>query len=458
MFEEILTSTLDQILEMTTPLRNTLKRQIETGRILPEFAPRDLVPLVDLYVRLTGNPFIANLEKETQDRYVAAYRGDFQVEVLEKLHLLQTPTIASVKQFGLKSLDPTFYTYANRFPRALLRKSDGSRYSEKRRRWNSVYVRVGELEHYLASNLASKRSDSTPLKLLSGDLKAWELMFLMPKRALSEGRNDGMCDVTRYCAVGRVDANMITDCISGESNKTLFSEYGQDDEDRRLQLNPHQLRHLQNTELLAKGLADSIVTKRFNRRTITQTYEYDHRSLAEELDQHELDPEAEMRLGPKPSTVVRMIRAGKASGTIPDEYLRIQRDEGEDAAFDYIKVEADGFHSTPFGHCLQNFTTAPCPKHLECFAGCRHLSATNLPENRQNLIQLENRLSEGVESIESRDSESIGRANQLAHARARLEGVRKLLSTPANEQVFPDGVDFSQLGSQKRRSVLDVKP
>jgi hypothetical protein len=65
------------------------------------------------------------------------------------------------------------------------------------------------------------------------------------------------------------------------------------------------LRHLQNTELFRLGVADTIISKRFNRRSIAQSYEYDHRSLAEELDQLELPVEVEMALGEKATTVAK---------------------------------------------------------------------------------------------------------------------------------------------------------
>ena len=149
-------------------------------------------------------------------------------------------------------------------------------------------------------------------------------------------------------------------------------------------LTSHTLRHLQNTELFRLGVADTIISKRFNRRSVAQSYEYDHRSLAEELDQLELPADVEMALGEKASTVAKMIQSGKASGPIVDAFKKIQSTEGDTAAFEFLKVEADGFHAT-YGHCLNSFTVDPCPKHLECFSGCRHLSATNLPENRRHL-------------------------------------------------------------------------
>jgi hypothetical protein len=334
----------------------------------------------------------------------------------------------------------------------------------------------------------TKQSDVTPIKLVIGELAAWELMFLMPKRALSEGGREGLCDATRYCAVGRMDRNMITSSLSGEAKVTLFEAYGQSDEDRQLTIRPHSLRHLQNTELFRLGVADTIITKRFNRRQVAQSYEYDHRSLAEDLDQIDLKPEVEARLGEKSATVARLIKSGKARGPIVEAFRTVQQTQGEDAALEYLRAEADGFHSTPYGHCINSFTVDPCPKHLECFTGCRHLSATDLPENRQNLVQLEIRLETAVQAIEARQhrigrgapleldtagdehnssltvsaqsmrtwaSSGIGMDNQLSHAKTRLAGVRKLLATPPGEQVFPNGPDLSRDSGNPIGRVLD---
>lgn len=67
--------------------------------------------------------------------------------------------------------------------------------------WSGVYFRIDEVEAYIRSQSPTKLSDTMPIKLASGgELSAWELLFLMPKRALSEGRNEGLCDVTRYSA------------------------------------------------------------------------------------------------------------------------------------------------------------------------------------------------------------------------------------------------------------------
>lgn len=245
-------------------------------------------------------------------------------------------------------------------------------------------------------------------------------------------------------SVSRPDPTLIGIALGDhDSNPSLFSQYGANEEDRKLTLESHKLRHLQNTELFRLGVADTIISKRFNRRSVAQSYEYDHRSLAEELDQISIPEEFELTLGEKATTVAKMIKAGKANGPIVSTFLNIQAKQGDVAAYEYLRVEADGFHATPYGHCLNSFTVDPCPKHLECFANCRHLSATDLPENRANLVRLEGKFEAAIEIIKSRPSPSIGWKNQLQHAEQRLAGVQRLLSTKSGEVVFPNGVDLS---------------
>lgn len=451
MFEELLSGTFDQVVKATQPLRDTLQRQIAENRILPWFRQAELVPAVKLYPYLTGNPIILPMSDDEKSRNITSYRNNFDPAVLDEMHRAQLSNV------GNGNLDNAIYMFYNRMKgRITFRNSRGFEWEGSRMRWNEVYLRIDEVENYIRKETPTKLSDTTPFRFASGELAAWELMFLMPKRALAEGRDDGLCDISRYFSVGRVDPSMLQNSLSG-STKTapsLYKIYGQTDLDRELTLTSHSLRHLQNTELFRLGVADTIISKRFNRRSVAQSYEYDHRKLAEELEQISLPPEVEIKLGEKAATVARMIKAGKANGPMVQAFKKFQREEGEGAAFEFLKVEADGFHSTPYGHCLNSFTVDPCPKHLECFSGCRHLSATNLPENRRHLVQLEERLKQALDSVEARPASTIGRNNQILHAKERLIGVRKLLETPTGQAVFPDGPDLSA-SNTIRRSALD---
>ncbi len=481
-FEEVLAPTLDEVVTATEPLRATLRRQVETGRILPQFESGSMVRALEIYTYLSGNPFFVDLPDDVRRNYVSEYQRHYDPKVFEGLRSAQLQAVQ-----GGRGLHLTTYQYLNRLA-VPLRNANGEVWRGKKV-WAEVFVSVDDLEEFLKNELPTKRSDHTPIKLASGELPAWDLMFLMPKRALADSKDTGLCDVTRFCAVGRMDRQMITWSLTGAGKESLFSTYGQTDEDRELSIRPHSLRHLQNTELFRLGIADTIITKRFNRRSVAQSYVYDHRSLAEDLDQIDLKPDVEARLGENSATVARLIKAGKAAGPIVQAFKRIQQTQGEDAALEYLRAEADGFHSTPYGHCINSFLVDPCPKHLECFTGCRHLSATNLTENRHNLVQLEARLDTAVQAIEARKQRigrvapleleavageengssltaspqsvhtwvpgTIGIDNQLSHAKTRLAGVRKLLATPPGEQVFPDGPDLSRGSNNPVGTVLD---
>lgn len=83
LFEGPLQDVLDRIARLTAPLREKLKAQCLTGRILPEFEPHQLVPAVELYPYLTGNPFIYVDPLEAE--LTAKYKKSFDLEVLHEI-------------------------------------------------------------------------------------------------------------------------------------------------------------------------------------------------------------------------------------------------------------------------------------------------------------------------------------------------------------------------------------
>ena len=456
MFEEIVTKTLTRAAEITTPLRDTLRKQTETGRILPDFALDKFAPITQIYTRLTGNAFWIDVSAEEKRSWIQKCRSNYSTKCFDELQEMQEQRCAN-SQGEMSAAARKFFQRMTEYDGLhglVLRNSMGTAISvSSRRDMSKVFVKIGDLENYLHAAAASKLPDTELFRLADRSFASWEFLFLHPKRSLAEERNNGICDVTRYVSVGRPDTSFVNLSLGEQKSRdTLFKRYGKSDDDKDLALTSHTLRHLQNTELFRLGVADTIISKRFNRRSVAQSHEYDHRSLAEELDQLELPADVEMALGEKASTVAKMIQSGKASGPIVDAFKQIQRSEGDTAAFKFLKAEADGFHATPYGHCLNSFTVDPCPKHLECFSGCRHLSATNLPENRIHLQTLELKLVAAVDTAEAKPSKSIGRTNQIEHARVRLEGVRTLLATKNGEKPFPDGPDLSL---PRRTGVMD---
>ena len=444
MFEKIIEETLGEVERLTAPLRKTLKAQCETGRLLPMYAPDALLPLHEIYVHLTGMAFFKDMPLNIIGPYIERYQDTLDVKVLDELLERQCVDSSNPRS--------AFYVFASRLRKdgMTFRNQDGSMWTG--RGVTNQFLLVEEVDEFIRRKTPTKVSDMTPFRLDGGkQIHPWELMFLVPKRAVGEGRDNLPGHVGRMLAVGVATPEMLSNslCANITSVPSLFEMYGQTDSDRKLSLLPHSLRHLQNTELFRLGVADTIITKRFNRRSVAQSYEYDHRSLQEELEQITLPEEWEEFLGPKASAVAKLIDAARANGPIVKEFKRLQSNEGDESAYSFLKVEADGFHATPYGHCLNSFTVDPCPTHLECFNGCGHLSATNLPENRKHLVILQGKLRDALELARAKPSHSIGRENQIKHAEVRLFNVERILDTAAGELVFPGGPDFSKNDNQK---------
>jgi hypothetical protein len=437
MFRDELERTLDEVAKLTEPLRRTLKAQVDTGRIFPQYEPGQLVDAVQMYVHLTGNPVWAMAPHPPGvTRALALYRETLNLLHLQDVYRLQTGQLAAAVS--------RFFSQEQRAKGLVLRDIGGSLSADRGVR--GKYLRISEVETFVRSHVKTKLSDTTSFLMDNGTpLPSWEMLFLLPKRAVGAGRGDSVLDPTTTYSVGVADEALLMSALGMASKEaSLFQSYGKTPEDRELSIKSHSFRHLQNTELFRLGVADTIISKRFNRRSVAQSYDYDHRSLAEEMDQLELPDEWSLILGEsKAATVAKMISAGRANGPIVREFKHIQAQEGDEAALRFLSAEADGFHATPYGTCLNSFTVDPCPKHLECFTGCRHLSATNLPEQRQNLLTLHGRLKTSLDHAIAKPEGAIGKENQIAHARVRLEGVEKLLATPAGGAVYPDGVDLS---------------
>jgi hypothetical protein len=90
------------------------------------------------------------------------------------------------------------------------------------------------------------------------------------------------------------------------------------------------------------GVSQTPITKRFNRRSVAQSYEYDHTGLAETLINIAL-PEAAEVSGPRAQEVLKMIRAGQVAGMIVDEFKNIQASLGDEAAFGYSTLRPTAY-------------------------------------------------------------------------------------------------------------------
>lgn len=203
-------------------------------------------------------------------------------------------------------------------------------------------------------------------------------------------KHDAIIDIERYFSVQSTSAKDLELQLGGTEGGRLFQRYGASEKERCHSINPHSLRDLQNTELFSRGVADTVISRRYNRKGVDQSYVYDHRTLAEHLEEMEPDTArlAKSMLGPKARQAFDLIRGGKIAGPVVSTFQRIQLKEGDEAAFEFLNAEAGALHFTPYGFCLNSFAASPCVKHLECFNRCGHLVRTDAPEEQQNLTEL----------------------------------------------------------------------
>lgn len=232
----------------------------------------------------------------------------------------------------------------------------------------------------------------------------------------------------------------------GSGSLSFFKKYGATAEARKFSVKPHSLRHLMNTELFRLNVPDTVITHQFGRATVAQSYEYDHRSLAEKLKFVQLPPAAAraMPLGSTQELVAKMVVSGVAATShIGQSFKRIQAEQGDDAAFAYLAANSDGFHVTPYGFCTNSFSVNPCARHLKCFDNCKHFAASGLAEHRVSLSELRSKLVAMRSAAEAKPATTVGRKNQISHAERLLTGVSAALAAQPNHSVFEAGVDHA---------------
>jgi len=449
LFRDSVLETVNTYKAYSKPMRERLALQSASSRIFPEFASTDVLPAFEFYTRLTGEPFI--YKDPMEDELIASWKETYELAILDEIERRQTKLksksnmINRVRQYfqmrlRIKQKDGSF-------ERAPFVYADGLPYNQSYLQYDALHFRVGELEAFLKRYMPTKLSDLTNLNLRGGkQLKPHELLFLAPKRALGEGRNGRICDVRKYAFVGTIQPVDLTQSLT-RKHKTvpsIFERYGQNEDTKTLSIKSHEFRHLQNTELFRMGVSDAIITKRFNRNSVTQSHVYDHRSLAEDLKAIEIPEEAKSILSGKAEDTFRMITAGLAKGPIVDEFKELQQRLGDEAAYKFLAAEADGLHTTPYGHCVNSFTVDPCPRHLECFSGCIHLTRSPLTEHTENLEKVRSRFEDLLQSISEHPAPPAAKEKMKQQAEVRLAGINKMLETPVGSQVFPKGQDISR--------------
>lgn len=452
MFEAVVEQSVSDILAGTAPLRERLRAQHQTGRIFPELAPDQALGIADLYPRVTGNPVVCGDDPETAE-LVKAYRETWNVDRLADIARRQ----AALDARGA-SLHPTVAVFASRT------REDGMPWRDAQtgemaglgRRFSrhGMMVRVADLEDFIRDKKPSKLSDLTPFLLSGGrTLATHELLFLHPKRALTEGRNGGVCDIARYPFVGHLQPADIQSALQ-RGDHGLFAKYGKDDEARSFELNSHSIRHLHNNELFSAGVSDTVITHRFGRKCVAESHEYDNRTLAQHLSDMDVPVGALEALEGSALDAFRLIESGQARGDLASRFKALQASDGDEAALAFLNEAVDQIQLTPYGVCTASFVSEPCPKHLTCLNGCSHLLRTSdaktIANNRTLLARYEALLAQCPPPPTETPPQKTWRL-QLENDAARL---RRLVATAPGQFVFPDGDDQASPYAHQPASLL----
>lgn len=451
LYADVVEDLVQSTLAATSVMRSNLEQQIERNSLFPDLDQSALIPAYEAYARVTGN--IAVSSQPVSQELIALYRAHYQESALRDIYREQEDNIAA------RGIDvtPQISSLHTRWREQVDAFDCNGVKFEGNVSWSNAYFKVSQIEAFLRKHRRDKMPDWIPGTLHNGSpIYPYQHLFLMPIRALGEGRNAGITDLLHYYAIGKSSAYDIMLMLDGKRKDSIFARYRPNIAED-LAIKTHSFRHLQNTELMRLGVADTVISKRF-RKDVRHSASYDHRSLFEELQHIEIEDELVNGLSERSQNLFKMIKEKKIAGPIVSEFYKLQDTVGLDDAIAYLQTEADGFHVTPYGVCLNAFTVDTCPNHLECFNNCKHLARTKVKSEEDNLRKLKKRLSSWIDQIERQpiDARSLGWENQLKHAQTRLDAVNRALDTKPGEKVSPNGDDRYDGGSPASATILDV--
>lgn len=471
-FLPMVEDTLCHLAEITAPIRQTMRLQSTTGRALPWYKDYDLIPLHDVFTHFTGNPFFYDMpDEEVNYLKNKAIASAYSLEVIGEIKEVQRKLAEAGAPATSHRVERFFYRVLpiKHIPH---RDHTGTRpaYMKggREHRRSELFVLASDVEKWVKKTKLLLTDDQW-LIAGGGSINNRDLMFLsIPYLNKQHPESAYPPDFTRAAIYSPIRAELVATQFGGSAShgaansevkttKNIFERYGENDKTRSasldmLKINSHAFRHLQNDVLLRHNVSDLVVTLRF-RKSLRQTSQsYFHPRLREKLAETSLPDLAQRILGDSPAAdVLKMINQKIVKGEVRDSFEKIQREHGDEAAYEWLLQAADGLHITPYGFCANGFTIDPCPNHLQCFNDCRHLAATGSPEQKDNLIKLESRIQKSLDAVKEKkknvgaESEPImGYANLIEYGEKQISSIRKVIATQPGSLVFPEGLDLSQ--------------
>jgi hypothetical protein len=470
-FLPMVEDTLQHLALITAPIRETMRLQAKTGRALPWYKDDDLIPLHDAFAHFTGNPFFYDMpEKELNRLKEKAVASSFGVHTMNEIKEVQRKLAAAGAPASSHRLE-RFFTYTLPLKEVPHRDRSGVRPTYMRggriNRRSELFVLAGDVERWVEKSKAL-RTDHTRQIAGGGSINDRDLMFLsIPCLNTQTQETAYPPDFTRAAFFSPIRAELIVSQFGGNAShgaadseakttRNIFERYGDDDKARSfslvmMKINSHAFRHLQNDELLRHNVSDLVVTLRFRKSQKQTMQSYFNPRLREKLAATALPDMAQRILGDSPAgMILKMINQKVVKGKIRDSFEKIQREQGEETAYEWLLHAADGLHITPYGFCANGFTVDPCPNHLQCFNNCRNLASIGSPKHKENLIKLEKRVQKSINEVRCKNRDKpghglvVGYQNLIEYSENQLSNIRRVIETQPGDLVFPDGEDLSR--------------
>ena len=471
-FLPMVEDTLGHLAKITAPIRDTMRLQLKTGRVLPWYKDHDLIPLHDVFTHFTGNPFFYDMPDEEVKRLRnKAIAEGFSLKAIGEIKEAQQK-LAEARAPATSHRVERFFYFVLPVKQVPHRDRTGVRPTYlkggRKNRRSELFVLASDVEKW-AKKAKLLPADDQWLIAGGSSINNRDFMFLsIPYLNLQHPETAYPPDFTRAAIYFPIRGALVASQFGGpashgaadseaKTTRNIFERYGEDDKARSasldmLKINSHAFRHLQNDELLRHNVSDLAVTLRFRKSLKQTTQSYFNPRLREKLAATTLPDLAQRVLGDSPAAdVLKMINQKMVKGKIHDSFEKIQREQGEEAAYEWLLQAADGLHITPYGFCANGFTVDPCPNHLQCFNDCRHLAATGSPEQTDNLIKLEGRVQKSLDVAKEKHQKAetglasiVGYANLIEYSEKQIASIRKILATRPGDLVFPDGSDLSR--------------
>lgn len=216
--------------------------------------------------------------------------------------------------------------------------------------------------------------------------------------------------------------------------QSVFRRFNLKEEDGRdVEMTSHQFRHWVTTNLVDGGASDTTIARWQNRAYDPDLSAYKHATREDRL---------------------REVKAGIASGRVQGEIADFYFSLAEDLRDVWLDSHLQHVHATPMGLCGHDFTSSPCPHHLQCLNGCEDYlidttdealvrTLKDLIKDTEELIQLERkqadksgeRVDENWLSAQKRVIENGKRALEASHE-AEADTVRPFAEQGSNYKGF----------------------